>query len=101
MTDDRELKTASTQAKNYYYTGTIDNQESYRLAVNMCSGEMVSDTVLVMVEGKHMYTCHLQRGTIDDREGTYTLESSNQLEYSHVVHKILTSNDVYRHYLVN
>ena len=53
----------------------------------------MSDTVLVMVEGTHMYMCHLQRGTIDDREGTYTVESSNQLEYSHVVHKILTNND--------
>ena len=60
---------------------------------------MVSDMVLVMVEGTHMYMCHLQRGTIDDREGTYTVKSSNQLEYSHVVHKILTNNDEYRHYL--
>ena len=38
MTDDRELKTVSTKAKNYYYTGTIGDQESYWLAVNMCNG---------------------------------------------------------------
>ena len=29
----------------YYVTGTIDNQESSQLAVSMCSGETVSDTV--------------------------------------------------------
>ena len=67
------LITHKQRTAAYYYTGTIDNQESSQLAVSMCSGEMMSDTVSDNNGGRYAYTCHLQREEMTER--TFTLSS--------------------------
>ena len=47
---------------NYYYTGTIDNQESSQLAVSMCSGEMVSDTMSDSSGGRYARVIYREGG---------------------------------------